>query len=541
MKFIHYICLIHLLGFLGCTSTAERQRMLRFMTEVDSLNRNYISLAGDSVMPAVTEWMDRHGTHNERMKAHYLLASVYRDRGQAPEALDEFQKAVNCADTTAADCDYRLLSRVHGQMAELFGNQYLPVEALQENRLCRTYAKIANDTLLWLVASEHLSRLYNIAGHKDSAAMAAKQAFALFQQYHYTEAATNSIEPLLFYLIENNEYSEIKTYMDFFEERSDLYDSRSLKALHPTYYYIKGKYYYYTGHIDSALFFFRQLLPFSDNSRYAEMAYNGLYMTYQTLNKNDSAVKYAGLCYDQSNKSFLAASTQELRRMQAQYNYSLHQAQAHQKEKEASQIQRRLIVVSSISCFAILLLVFFISHLVVGKRNQIARLTREYEYRIEHLQKVEHELEKNSFEDLRKEKEKELERNKQQLLEMLGLNNTKTNSSVNLYDNEVYSLFQKAASRPTFKLEECHWKMLHELFDEKIPTFKESISHGKAMTERDLRLCMLLRLHFGVSEICVIMQTYSQYVSIRRRQLLRKYFKIEGKPEEFDKIISLIA
>ena len=530
--------LLCLLLLLACS---DGRQMRMAMERVDSLNRCYISLADDSMMPAVTEWMDRHGSANERMRAHYLLAAVYRDREQAPEALEELHTAVHCADTTVSDCDFRLLGRVHGQMAELFGNQYLPVEALQENRLCRTYAKIANDTLSWLVASEHLSRLYNIAGHKDSAVMAAKQAFSLFHQYHYTEAATNSIEPLLFYLIEDNEYSGIRTYMDFFEERSDLYDSRSLKALHPTYYYIKGKYYHYIGHIDSALFFFRQLLPFSDNPRYAEMAYNGLYMTYQTLNKNDSAVKYAGLCYDQSNKSFLAASTQELRRMQAQYNYSLHQAQAHQKEKEASQMQRRLIVVSSICCFVILLLIFVISHIVVRKRNQIAKLTREYEYRIEHLQKVEHELEKNSFEDLRKEKEKELERNQQQLLEMLGIANTKTNSSVNLHDNEVYSLFQKAASHPTFKLEECHWKMLHELFDEKIPTFKESISHGKAMTERDLRLCMLLRLHFGVSEICVIMQTYSQYVSIRRRQLLRKYYQIEGKPEEFDKIISLIA
>lgn len=179
MKFIHYICLIHLLGFLGCTSTAERQRMLRFMTEVDSMNRNYISLAGDSVMPAVTEWMDRHGTHNERMKAHYLLASVYRDRGQAPEALDEFQKAVNCADTTAADCDYRLLSRVHGQMAELFYDQLLPQEALEEEKFCQHYALKDNDTLMWLVSFEKQSQAYYMAGQVDSAIITDLNAYEI--------------------------------------------------------------------------------------------------------------------------------------------------------------------------------------------------------------------------------------------------------------------------------------------------------------------------------------------------------------------------
>jgi hypothetical protein len=61
--------------------------MLQFMNEVDSLNRNYASLAGDSLMPIVVKWMDRHGSANERMRAHYLQAAVYRDRGQAPEAL----------------------------------------------------------------------------------------------------------------------------------------------------------------------------------------------------------------------------------------------------------------------------------------------------------------------------------------------------------------------------------------------------------------------------------------------------------------------
>jgi hypothetical protein len=78
MKCKHFFYLVLLLACVGCISTAERQRMLQFMNEVDSLNRNYASLAGDSLMPIVVKWMDRHGSANERMRAHYLQAAVYR-------------------------------------------------------------------------------------------------------------------------------------------------------------------------------------------------------------------------------------------------------------------------------------------------------------------------------------------------------------------------------------------------------------------------------------------------------------------------------
>ena len=53
------------------------------------------------------------------MEAYYLLGCVYRDLGEAPNALSVFHDAVDFADTTDIDCDYALLSRVHAQMADL--------------------------------------------------------------------------------------------------------------------------------------------------------------------------------------------------------------------------------------------------------------------------------------------------------------------------------------------------------------------------------------------------------------------------------------
>jgi len=47
-------------------------------------------------------------------------------------------------------------------------------------------------------------------------------------------------------------------------------------------------------------------------------------------------------------------------------------------------------------------------------------------------------------------------------------------------------------------------------------------------------------MEFKVSIICKILGLSTQYVSTRRRRLLKKLFKIDGKPEDFDNIVLLI-
>ena len=69
----------------------------------------------DAVGIGLCDYFDGRGTPNERMLAHYILARTYIDMDEVPQALEELQKAMASADTTAADCDRRLLARVHHQ------------------------------------------------------------------------------------------------------------------------------------------------------------------------------------------------------------------------------------------------------------------------------------------------------------------------------------------------------------------------------------------------------------------------------------------
>ena len=86
MKTLLYLLPCLLLTVTGCTDPQEAREMRLLMEQADSMNRNYVPFTTDTVARRVAGWYDRHGTANERVRAHYLLGCAYRDMGEAPQA-----------------------------------------------------------------------------------------------------------------------------------------------------------------------------------------------------------------------------------------------------------------------------------------------------------------------------------------------------------------------------------------------------------------------------------------------------------------------
>ena len=85
----------------------------------DQENQEESLMTNDTLAIGLCDYFDGRGTPNERMLAHYILARTYVDMNEIPQALEELQKAAASADTTAADCDRRLLTRVNRQVGIL--------------------------------------------------------------------------------------------------------------------------------------------------------------------------------------------------------------------------------------------------------------------------------------------------------------------------------------------------------------------------------------------------------------------------------------
>ena len=118
---------------------SQSQRMRYELLRADAQNKRYVKFTTDSVLKEVVEYYDRKGTANERMRANYLLGRAYYDMGETPMALKYYHEAADQADTTQIDCDYKLLSRVHGQMGRIFLDCCSPQNSIDEYKYSITW------------------------------------------------------------------------------------------------------------------------------------------------------------------------------------------------------------------------------------------------------------------------------------------------------------------------------------------------------------------------------------------------------------------
>ena len=113
-----------LLAFACCTTEVDRTRMRAGLDSINQCNRTGQPFTVHQ-LESYVRFFDSHGTPNDRLLAHYLLGRAYHEHGEASMALQCYHDAIDCADTTAADCDFAQLARVYGQMANVFYYQGL--------------------------------------------------------------------------------------------------------------------------------------------------------------------------------------------------------------------------------------------------------------------------------------------------------------------------------------------------------------------------------------------------------------------------------
>ena len=225
------------------------------------MNADYVPFTSDSTMLQVVDYYDSHGTPNERLRAHYMLGCVYRDLGEAPHALDCFHDAAMCADTTAADCDFRTLSRVHSQTAALLGEQLLPRQQLEELHLQYADAMRAKDTLCALNAISQTITTYEVLGNTDSVMTICKRLSKLYEESGQIQKAAIAQGGMIIPLIKEGRYTEAGEIMRLYEAKSGLFDKTgNIEEDRGIYYGAKGRYFIGINQIDSALYYIRKEL-----------------------------------------------------------------------------------------------------------------------------------------------------------------------------------------------------------------------------------------------------------------------------------------
>ena len=109
----------------GCSG--DKAQMLQQLEQLEQQNRSGEAMLNDSLAESLVNYFDRHGDANERMRSRYILGRTYYCLDELPRALEMYNEAADCADTTSADCNYKVLSRIHALANTFLADGYSQV------------------------------------------------------------------------------------------------------------------------------------------------------------------------------------------------------------------------------------------------------------------------------------------------------------------------------------------------------------------------------------------------------------------------------
>ena len=188
-------------------------------------NKLYLSMPTDSIFQEVVDYYDSWGTDNEKMQAYYLLGCVYRDHKDAPKAMMSYKKAIECADTLRKECDYSTLSKVYGQMAEIYSRQYLHSKAVENFHKYSDYSFLSNNKKDGIQGLLFASIEYYSMGDTLKALNLQAHCRKLYLQSGMRKEAALSYPRLIYTLLNRANYKKAAHYMSLFESQSGLFDS----------------------------------------------------------------------------------------------------------------------------------------------------------------------------------------------------------------------------------------------------------------------------------------------------------------------------
>ena len=510
------------------TTYSRRNRMHYLLLQAEAMNKAYLPLDTLTSMHEVLDYYLSHGNRDERMRACYLMGSVWRDRGNSPLALQYFRDAIGEADTTATDCDYTQVSRIYAQIARLFDKQRYPQMELEQWKQAMRYALLAKDTLMYIQCQEYIGDAYFLLGKEDSVLYFTQQAYEAYLKYGRKDWAAATQIVIADYYLKHDSLANAKQALDEYRNGSGFFEGDgNVSSGYEIFYYYIGEYYEKMTRLDSAVFYYRKLLNYPADIMNAESGYKGLMSVYTRMHEVDSVAKYAQLFANANDTANLRNSANEISRTQALYDYSESQRIAVEKSEENQRLWMGLCV-----CFVVLMFAGMWIYLYERKQKtsrmlanrKYTDLMMQYHQATEELQSI-----RSNKQQFQQQEEEEIEKLRQML------DAYQTNTHADQWELEQ-SLLQhdivKRMHQHAYKLvvpSDAEWNDLQGVVEKSLPEFYAKLSANEAqLTDQEWKVCLLVKLNFIPSELTALLNLSKQRVTNIRTHLNQKLFGESG-------------
>ena len=497
-------------------------------------NKLYLQLSADTKFQEVVDYYDSWGTDNEKMQAYYLLGCVYRDQKDAPKAMMSYKKAVECADTLSKECDYSTLSKVYGQMAEIYSRQYLHSKAVENFHKYSDYSFLSNNKKDGIQGLLFASIEYYSMGDTLKALNLQAHCRKLYLQSGMRKEAALSYPRLIYTLLNRANYKKAAHYMSLFESQSGLFDSHhNIKQGHEHYYKAKGLYFLGIHRLDSSEYYFRKLGAYG-------MEYescNGLLSVFSKLDQKDSVKKYAVLSEQEMDKILNSTQADAVIQANSLYDYTRLQKKIDEEilHKERNKYLWMFI------CFMVLCSLGFLVGKYKRMKNRMSQKIAKVNQRLEKASEELSLLQENKDIFIHKKQEEiaalqDILREYREKYEKYNL----LDKEKMLMESDIVVRFMEMSKPKRNHIDpvEEDWQELYDALLQYKPLLFERIRKGK-LSPQEFQICILAYLGIDNTAIAFLINTTTKNVSNAKQKINRKLFDDKRASTLFSNLLNI--
>ena len=470
-------------------------------------------------------------------EAYFYAGSVYRDLNDAPQAIEYFQKALECMPEEKK----RMRSNAYNQIGQLFILQGLTDLALAEYQEAYKIDMQLKDTVNIIYSLRDIGFAYNRLNKNDSCELAFNKALSLAQAKGDGCLMQDIRLQLAGIYAEKNEYAKALALINRCNITEEHADRSAAFA-------IAAKIQIGIGNYDTARIYCDSLLTFG--SVYAKKAaYRYLLQISREKKDYDGIDKYAGK-YEEYCDSVEKISSQEIiANMHAMFNYNLRTQEIARLKAQRAQniiiatVIMLLLVIST--CIAI-----YISYKIKRKNDRqrdLLNKLRRYQYEMSQEYRRANQIEIENLEHqiiIYKDKNKELvESLKEQRAMLIAANkrseiclNDRETFMQNIYNTNIYKtiLAMIKSSRP---LSAEEWQELDSAINGFVNNFRDRLYDTCNINELEYNICMLIKIDVKMKDIAMLVGRTSSAITMSRKRLHEKVFGKAGHAADFDSFI----
>ena len=504
----------------GMAQADEHVQMRYKLLTIKANDKAYITHTSDSLILTLVDYYKYGGDKAYLGEAYYYAGSTYRDLGDAPRALDYYQKAL---DAMPGDENLKVKSKVYAQMGELYQAQYLYKEAIMSYRESYQCDILLKDTIGMIYNLRDMGFAYRGLDKPDSTLFLLNKAHELALSINNELMGNRITSQMASLYIRIGDLEKAKSYIQPSLEMPDKYNISSI-------YSIAADIYYQIGEIDSAAYYYEALLDrgtiYAKRNAYYKLAH----ISQQYWRDSKKALGYIDQFKNFQDTINSITATESVAQMNSLYNYQLTE-----RENTKLQIQRQnyyiLFLSTSLVAIVMLIIGYYLTRWYIQRQRkyrdtlnriltEVYRKTDAYiekkKLEIEEVERIlgdlsfDDELERNHQERRRESLQMEMERAKAE-------QELQKKRDLEILHSDVQEMLNSHVSLGNI-LRADDWAKIEQTLDNIYPGFTVKLKTVNGMTDIKYQVSLLTKLHQRNIDIATLVnRTPSAITRIKTR------------------------